>query len=71
MQTQFRKFNKCMMKIKKMNSEAIHWLNEIPVEKWSRTHDGDRRFGMMTINFFEYFNGRLKNACFLSVTLLL
>ena len=68
MQTQLRKFNKCTMKIKKINSKAIQWLNKIFMEKWSRAHDGGQRFGMMTTNLFECFNGVLKNTRFLLVT---
>ena len=68
MQTQLKKFNKYMRKIEKMNSEAFQWLTEILVDKWSLAHDGGRRFGMMTTNLFECFNGVLKNAHFLLVT---
>ena len=57
-----------MMKIEKVNSKAIQWLNEILVEKWSRAHDGGRRFGMMITNLSKYFNGVLKNIRFLLVT---
>ena len=59
-----------MKKIEKMNSEVFQWLNEILLEKWTLAYDGGQRFGMMTTNLFECFNGVLKNACFLSVTLL-
>ncbi|XP_050258972.1 uncharacterized protein LOC126703966 [Quercus robur] len=32
------------------------------LEKWTLSHDGGRRYGTMTTNMFEYFNGVLKGA---------
>ena len=70
MQTQPRKFHKYMRNIEKFNPEAVQWLNEIPLAKWTRSHDDGRRYGMMTTNISECFNGVLKNARFLPITAL-
>ena len=31
-------------------------------DTWTQSHDGGRRFGVMTTNISEYFNGVLKGA---------
>ena len=32
------------------------------LDKWTQSHDGGRRYGAMTTNIFECFNGVLKGA---------
>ena len=51
--------------IEKLKPEAIEWLNDILLDKWTLAHDDGRRYGMMTTNLSECFNGVLKNARFL------
>lgn len=53
MQTHVRMFNKYIGKITKLNLEAIQWLNEILIKKWTLVHNGGRRFGIMTNNLFD------------------
>ena len=36
-------------------------------EKWELSHDGGRRYGIMTTNMFEVFNSVLKGGRSLSV----
>ena len=56
------KFNRHMAIIGRINSEAQHWLMEIPLELWALSHDGGRRYGIMTTNMSEVFNSVLKGA---------
>ena len=57
-----RKFNKHMNIIGRINSEALHWLEAIPFQLWALSHDGGRRYGIMTTNISEVFNSVLKGA---------
>ena len=68
--TKFGKFNKYMDTIKRINLEAQRWLEAIPFEKWSLSHDEGRRYGIMTTNMYEVFNSVLKGARSLPVTAL-
>ena len=70
MQRQVRKFDRDMRRIEELNPSAADWLKQISVQKWTAAHDGGRRYGIMTTNLSECFNGVLKNACFLPVTAL-
>nr|GEV39686.1 hypothetical protein [Tanacetum cinerariifolium] len=36
--TSVKEFEKCMLKLKKMNPKAHEWLNKIPPEHWARSH---------------------------------
>ena len=56
------KFNKNMATIGKINYEAQQWLEAIPFKLWALSHDGDRRYGIMTTNMSEVFNSVLKGA---------
>ena len=40
------------------------------MENWALAHDGGHRYGVMTTNFFESFNGILKSARNLPITAL-
>ena len=64
------KFNKHMNTIGRINSEALHWLEAIPFQLWALSHDGGRRYGIMTTNISEVFNSVLKGARSLPVTTL-
>ena len=70
MQSQIQKFDKYMRMIENLNPEAVQWLRKIPLDKWTCAHDDGRRYGMMTTNLSECFNGVLKNARFLPITAL-
>ena len=65
-----RKFNKHMTKIGRINSEALQWLEAIPFQLWALSHDGGRRYGIMTTNISEVFKSVLKGARSLPVTAL-
>ena len=65
-----RKFNKHMNTIGRINSEALQWIKAIPLQLWALSHDGGRRYGLMTTNISEVFNSVLKGARSLPVTAL-
>ena len=56
--------------IDQINAEARNWLEHIPLEKWVLSHDGGRRYGIMTTNMSKVFNGVLKGARNLPITTL-
>ena len=64
------KFNKHMNTIGRINSEALQWLEAIPLQLWALSHDEGRRYGLMTANISEVFNSVLKGAHSLPVTAL-
>ena len=68
--TKVGKFSKHMDTIRIINLEAQRWFEAIPFEKWALSHDGGRRYGMMTTNMSEVFNNVLKGARSLLVTAL-
>ena len=51
-----------MTTIGRINSEAQQWLEAIPFQLWALSHDGGRRYGIMTTNISEVFNSVLKGA---------
>ena len=57
-----RKFNKHMATIGRINSKAQQWLEAIPFQLWTLSHDGGRRYGIMTTNMSEVFDSVLKGA---------
>ena len=65
-----RKCNKHITIIGRINSEALQWLEAIPFQLWAPSHDGGRRYGIMTTNISEVFNSVLKGARSLPVTAL-
>ena len=65
-----RKFNKHMIIIGRINSETQQWLEAIPFQLWALSHDGGRRYGIMTTNMSEVFNRVLKGARSLPFTAL-
>jgi hypothetical protein len=48
--------------IRRYIEEARIELDKFTVELWALTHDKGRRYGAMTTNFLESFNGALKGA---------
>uniref|UniRef100_A0A2N9J030 MULE transposase domain-containing protein n=1 Tax=Fagus sylvatica TaxID=28930 RepID=A0A2N9J030_FAGSY len=67
---QKQKFNTTMDCIRRYNEEASKRLDEIAVEQWTYSHDGGHRYGAMTTNLSECFNGVLKGARSLPITAL-
>ena len=65
-----RKFNRHMVMIERINSEAQQLLEAIPLELWELSHDGGRRYGIMTTNISEVFNSVLKGTRNLPITAL-
>ncbi|KAL0325555.1 UNVERIFIED_CONTAM: hypothetical protein Sradi_5124800 [Sesamum radiatum] len=59
---QLRKFNRIMEKIKKQDVKAFAYLDQINKEKWTASHDGGWRCGILTTNMSECINGVLKGA---------
>ena len=59
-----------MNTIGRINSEALQWLEAIPFQLWALSHDGGRRYELMTTNISEVFNSVLKGARSLLVTTL-
>ena len=46
------------------------YLMKEGLEKWTLSHDGGHRYGVMTTNMSECFNGVLKGACGLPISTL-
>ena len=64
------KMNRHMATIGGINPEAQQWLEAIPLPLWALSHDGGRRYGIMTTNMSEVFNSVLKGAHSLPITAL-
>ena len=62
--------NRHMATIGRINYEAQQWLEAIPLQLWALSHDGGRRYGIMTTNMLEVFNSVLKGARSLPFTAL-
>ena len=65
-----RKMNRHMATIGRINSETQQWLEAIPLQFWALSHDGGRRYGILTTNMSEVFNSVLKGARSLPLTTL-
>ena len=65
-----RKMNRHMTTIGRINPEALQWLEAIPFPLWALSHDGGRRYEIMTTNMSEVFNSVLKGARSLPITTL-
>ena len=59
---QVRKFEATLELIRNVKPAAHRYLEAKNKEKWTLAHDGGRRFGAMTTNLSECFNGVLKGA---------
>ncbi|KAK6791845.1 hypothetical protein RDI58_010926 [Solanum bulbocastanum] len=57
-----------MQQIKTLNAEAYKWLNDLPLEKWTMYLDNGHKWGSLTTNVFESYNGVLKKARGLPIT---
>ena len=62
LETKVEKFNMHMNTIGRINQDALNWLKAIPFEKWALSHDGGRRYGIMTTNMSKVLNNVLKRA---------
>ncbi|XP_050897911.1 uncharacterized protein LOC127104800 [Lathyrus oleraceus] len=56
--------------IRKVNIEALQWIDNIPREKWTRSFDGGKHWGHMTTNLAESMNSVLKSTRNLPITAL-
>ena len=65
--TKQRKFNRHMTTIGRINSDKQQWLEAYGIQL---SHDGGRRYGIMTTNMSEIFNIVFKGACSLPITAL-
>ena len=65
---QVRKFEAILELIRNVKSATHRYLEAEDKQKWTLAHDGGRRFGAMTTNLLECFNGVLKGACSLPIT---
>ncbi|KAH0678752.1 hypothetical protein KY284_019837 [Solanum tuberosum] len=65
---QEKKFLEKMEMIKEINPEAYAWLMKNDLDKWTLHRDRGKRWGMLTTNSSESFNGLLKSARGLPVT---
>ncbi|KAK9985848.1 hypothetical protein SO802_030799 [Lithocarpus litseifolius] len=66
--TQERKFNATFKLIENVNWDAHQYLKDVPKEKLALTFDESYRYGVMTTNVSECFNGVLKGARSLPIT---
>ncbi|KAK9991484.1 hypothetical protein SO802_026469 [Lithocarpus litseifolius] len=66
--TQERKFNATFDLIENVNWDAYQYLKDVPKEKWTLTFDKGYRYGTMTTNISECFNGVLKGTRSLPIT---
>ncbi|XP_028552726.1 uncharacterized protein LOC110101347 [Dendrobium catenatum] len=55
-------FDRCMKDMIKVKADIHQWLVERDVTSWALTYDGGFRYGVMTTNASESFNGVLKRA---------
>ncbi|KAI0492252.1 hypothetical protein KFK09_026521 [Dendrobium nobile] len=55
-------FDRCRKDMINVKGDIHQWLVERDVTSWALTYDGGFRFGVMTINASESFNGVLKRA---------
>ncbi|KAI0504398.1 hypothetical protein KFK09_015350 [Dendrobium nobile] len=55
-------FDRCMKDMINVKADIHQWLVERDVTSWALTYDGGFRYGVMTTNASESFNGVLKRA---------
>ena len=70
MESKVKKIISHMDTISQIIVEVRNWLEHIPFEKLELSHDGGRRYGIMTTNMSEVFSGFLKGAHNLPITTL-
>ena len=57
-----------LQEIRDFNEDAAKWIDDIPIEQWSRAYDENRRYSHMTTNLVECMNGALKGIRSLPIT---
>ncbi|XP_043812733.1 uncharacterized protein LOC110615378 [Manihot esculenta] len=67
-ENQKRKFYDAMNNIREVHLESYDWAIKINLEKWTRSHDGGQRYGVMTTNMAESLNGMMKGFRALPIT---
>ncbi|XP_021598925.2 uncharacterized protein LOC110604952 [Manihot esculenta] len=67
-ENQKRKFYEAMNNIREVHPELYDWAMKINLEKWTRSHDGGQRYGVMTTNMAESLNGMMKGFRALPIT---
>ena len=60
--TQEQKFNATFKLIENVNQAVHQYLNDVSQDKWALAFDKGYRYGAMTTNISECFNGVLKGA---------
>ncbi|XP_050258846.1 uncharacterized protein LOC126703818 [Quercus robur] len=70
MENQLRKYQITRDRITQLSADGEKYLREMLVEKWTLAYDGGHRYGAMTTNLSESFNGILKSARNLPITAL-
>ncbi|KAM3237413.1 hypothetical protein P3L10_012442 [Capsicum annuum] len=65
---QERKFFQRMEQIKILSPATYMWLDKFSLDKWTMYKDDGRRWGAMTTNVSESYNGLLKKVRGLPVT---
>ncbi|XP_050260130.1 uncharacterized protein LOC126705285 [Quercus robur] len=70
MENQLRKYQIIKNRITQLSADGEKYLREMPVENWTLAYDGGHRYGAMTTNLSESFNGILKSARNLPITAL-
>jgi len=61
-------FNYYRNEIARVDRQALAWVDKIPVEKWTQSHDDDRRWGHITSNLVESQNNVYKGIRGLPIT---
>ncbi|KAJ9675204.1 hypothetical protein PVL29_024234 [Vitis rotundifolia] len=69
-QHQSRKYESCMIELKRLDEKCLEWFNRLDTKKWTLAYDGGHRYGWMTTNIAECINGVLKGARMLPITAL-
>ena len=67
---QVRKFEAIFELIRNVKPVAHRYLEAKNKEKWTLAHDGGRRYGAMTTNLSDCFNGEMKGANSLPITVM-
>ncbi|GFQ08798.1 hypothetical protein PHJA_003023800 [Phtheirospermum japonicum] len=61
-------FHKIIEQIKTLDPNAFAYLDGIDKSKWTLSHDGDKRHGILMTNMSESINGVMNPARRLSIT---
>ncbi|XP_021598866.1 uncharacterized protein LOC110604884 [Manihot esculenta] len=67
-ENQKRKFYETINNIREVHHESYNWAVKINLDKWTRSHDGGQRYGVMTKNMAKSLNGMMKRFRALPIT---